>query len=91
MHRLSIQLPDDLVPVAKECIRRERLRSMAELFVNFLQHWGVSQHPFHLTGNWPALDGPDRDALNDWFSRLAAAKGSRALSRASRNRKFIVP
>lgn len=64
MERFTVQLPDDLVPVAKECIRREKLRSMSELFVSFLQHWGVSQQPFSLTSDWPALDGEERDALN---------------------------
>lgn len=64
MERFTIQLPDDLVPVAKECIRRERYRSMSELVASFLRHWGLSQQPHSLTGEWAALDGHERDAID---------------------------
>ena len=64
MERFTIQLPDDLVPIAKECIRRERYRSMSELFASFIRHWAVSQQPHSMTGEWAALDGAERDAID---------------------------
>lgn len=64
MERFTIQLPDDLVPIAKECIRRERYRSMSELFASFLRHWAVSQQAHAMTGEWAAMDGPERDKID---------------------------
>lgn len=64
MERFTIQLPDDLVPIAKECIRRERYRSMSELFASFIRHWAVSQQPHSMTGEWAALDGAERDEID---------------------------
>jgi Arc/MetJ-type ribon-helix-helix transcriptional regulator len=78
MERFTIQLPDDLVPIAKECIRRERYRSMSELFASFIRHWAVSQQAHAMTGEWAALDGQERDKLDAGLRALVdSGKGEK--------------
>lgn len=79
-NRSTIQLSDDQVAIAKECMRRERYRSLSELFASFLRHWALTQQPHALTGEWAALDADERDAIDQRLRQLVesntAEKGS---------------
>jgi hypothetical protein len=68
-NRSTIQLSDDLLAIAKACMKRERYRSLSELFASFIRHWALTQLPHTLTGEWAALPPEERDTID---SRLAA-------------------
>lgn len=79
-NRATIQLSDDLLAVAKTCMKRERYRSLSELFASFLRHWSLTQLPHTLTGEWAALPPEERDQIDARLADLVqsgkAEKGS---------------
>lgn len=79
-NRFTIQLSDDQLAMAKECMRRERYRSLSEVFASFIRHWALTQQPHTMTGPWAALEPDERDLIDQHLRRLveenAPQKGS---------------
>lgn len=62
--RISAVLSDPLYEIAKELRKRNRYRSWPEVLQGFLRYWALTQADHHLSTEWAAMTGPERDALD---------------------------
>lgn len=62
--RSTVTLTDDLAEAAEILRLRRRYRSFSEYVNGLIRYDGQSQKEHHLTADWAALDGYERDRLD---------------------------
>jgi hypothetical protein len=72
-NRKNLILTDDQLWLAEEFCRRERYRSLSELFVSLLRHQAITQQAHVLTGEWAALSPQERDEIDAGLRQIVEA------------------
>jgi Arc/MetJ-type ribon-helix-helix transcriptional regulator len=62
--RFMVNVSEDLYAAADLLRKRRRYRSLSEYVVGLIRYDGQSQRDHLLTGEWAALTGAERDALD---------------------------
>ena len=62
--RFSITLSDDLYEAVKILMKRRKYRTLTEYLAALARYDGQSQREHHLTAEWAAMEGHERDALD---------------------------
>jgi len=78
--RITISLSDELAAAVELLRKRRRYRTASEYFVALARYDGQTQRDHHLTAEWAALSGYERDRLDAAILRQvetgAGLKGS---------------
>jgi metal-responsive CopG/Arc/MetJ family transcriptional regulator len=76
--RITITLSDDLHAAANLLRKRRKYRTLSEYFAALARYDGQSQRDHHLTAEWAAMSGHERDRLDAAILRqVETGKGVR--------------
>jgi Arc/MetJ-type ribon-helix-helix transcriptional regulator len=67
--RFTVTLSDDLHEAAEMLRKARKYRSLSEYVAALVRYDGQSQREHHLTAEWAALDGYERDRLDNAILR----------------------